>query len=88
MDSSTKTIKEKAQQVSQVVAEHQNVGNKERIVSALAGILLTIYGVKKKNTLAGKGLSIIGGMLLTRASSGFCPVNRALGRNSFSVLGA
>lgn len=85
MESTTDKIKEKAQQITQAVKENQNVGNTERIISGLAGIVLTVYGLKKKNSLLGKGLSVIGGMLLTRASTGFCAVNKAVGRNSLQT---
>ncbi|MCF0074171.1 DUF2892 domain-containing protein [Dyadobacter sp. CY261] len=82
MQIKTEKIEEKAQQVSQVVEDNQNVGTTERIISGVAALLLTIYALKKKNTLLGKGLTAVSGMLLTRATTGFCPVNKAIGRNS------
>jgi uncharacterized membrane protein len=58
-----------------------NVNNTERVISLVAGALLTYYGLKKKHSLLGKGLSMAGGLLITRGSSGYCPVNSMIGRS-------
>ncbi|MCE7064912.1 DUF2892 domain-containing protein [Dyadobacter sp. CY326] len=84
MEPTIEKIKEKVQGATDTVIENQNVGNSERIISGIAGIVLTLYGLKRKDTMLGKGLSIVGGMLISRATSGFCPVNKAVGRNSFA----
>jgi uncharacterized membrane protein len=76
-------IKDTVQGATETVIENQNVANTERIISGLAGLVLTLYGLKRKETMLGKGLSIVGGMLISRATTGFCPVNKAIGRNSF-----
>lgn len=82
MQTTTENIKETAQEVSQVVEDNQNVGKTERIISGIAAAVLSIYAIKKKNTLLGKGLTAASGFLLTRATTGFCPLNKAIGRNS------
>lgn len=82
METTTEKIQHKAQDLKQFVKGNQNVGNTERIISAVAGALLAIYAFKKKNSLLGKGLTAASGMLITRATTGFCPVNKATGRNS------
>ena len=82
MESTLSFISEKLQGSSDSLEEIQNVGNTERLVSVVAGIVLSFYGLKKKNTLLGKGLTFAGGLLLTRGTTGFCPVNKATGRNS------
>lgn len=82
MKTTTEKIQEKAEQVTAVVHDNQNVGTTERIVSGVAAVLLSIYAIKNKNTLMGKGLGAMSGFLLTRATTGFCPLNKAIGRNS------
>lgn len=57
-----------------------NVGRAERLVSGLAGVALIAAGLRQKR-LRG-ALLPLGGSLITRAVTGRCPVNRALGRNS------
>src|ERR1700727_2001957 len=54
-----------------------NVGDKERMLSALAGSLL-LYATAKKNTV-NTLLLLGGGYLLYRAVSGHCAVRQALG---------
>lgn len=58
-----------------------NVGTTERIISAVGGALLTYYGLKKPNTL-GIAMAAVGGSLLFRGATGYCPVNEAAGRNT------
>lgn len=78
-------IKDKLHDAGDSIGEIQNVGNAERLVSVLAGIAMTYYGLQKNETLLGKGLTFVGGLLLTRGTTGFCPVNKAVGRNSILV---
>jgi uncharacterized membrane protein len=61
-----------------------NLGDKERLVSALAGSLL-LYGTAKKHTL-NTLLLLGGGYLLYRAVTGHCAVSHAISRRS-SVAG-
>ncbi|WP_221392493.1 DUF2892 domain-containing protein [Dyadobacter sp. NIV53] len=82
MESTINFIKEKIGNAGDSIDEVQNVGNTERIISIIAGIALTYYGIQKKETLLGKGLTFAGGLLLTRGTSGFCPVNKTIGRNT------
>jgi uncharacterized membrane protein len=57
-----------------------NVGKTERLVSAIAGAGLILLALRRKRL---RGILIpIGGNLITRAVSGRCPINRALGRNT------
>jgi uncharacterized membrane protein len=82
MESTINRITDKFHDVGDSIGEVQNVGNTERLISILAGIAMTYYGMQKKETLFGKGLTFAGGLLLTRGTTGFCPVNKAVGRNS------
>jgi uncharacterized membrane protein len=57
-----------------------NVGNTERLVSGIAGAALVLLALRRKRL---RGILLpIGGNLITRAVSGRCPINRALGRNT------
>lgn len=82
MLSTTEKIKEEAQAVVETVKGNQNVGMVERIFSGVAAVALGAYAVKKKDSLVGKGLTALSGFLLTRATTGFCPLNKAIGRNT------
>ena len=60
--------------------EDVNVGRQERLISGLAGAALGLYSLRRKRM---RGLLLpIAGSLLSRAITGRCPVNRAIGRNS------
>jgi uncharacterized membrane protein len=60
---------------------HVNVGGTERWMSAIAGTGLVLAGLARRDR-AGALAAIAGGALLYRGSSGHCPVNSAIGRNS------
>jgi uncharacterized membrane protein len=55
-----------------------NVGEAERVLSALGGGALAIYGLTR-GTLSGLLLSALGGGLLYRGATGSCSMYRALG---------
>jgi uncharacterized membrane protein len=57
-----------------------NVGKTERLISGVAGAAVIALALRR-NRLRGLLLPV-GGSLLSRAVSGRCPVNRALGRNT------
>ena len=59
----------------------KNVNNPERVASALAGGALVAYGVKKGGVL-GTTLSVLGGGLLLRGTTGYCYVYNAVGMNT------
>jgi len=57
-----------------------NVGKSERLVSAIAGAAVIALALRRKRL---RGLLFpLGGSLLSRAVTGRCAVNRALGRNT------
>jgi uncharacterized membrane protein len=57
-----------------------NVGKTERLVSGIAGAAVIALALRRKRL---RGLLFpLGGSLLSRAVTGRCPVNRALGRNT------
>ncbi len=58
-----------------------NVGNTERIASVLGGALLAYYGLRKPN-IAGLTMAAVGGIMLFRGTTGYCPVNEAIGRDT------
>jgi uncharacterized membrane protein len=57
-----------------------NVGKTERVVSGIAGAAVIVLALRQKRL---RGMLLpLGGSLLSRAVSGRCAVNRALGRNT------
>jgi len=58
-----------------------NVGTTERIWSAVGGAALLTYGLRR-GSLGGLLLATAGGFLAYRGASGYCPVNKAIGRNT------
>lgn len=82
MQSTAEKIKDEAQAAVQTVKDNQNVGMTERIISGIAAVAIGAYAIKKKDSLLGKGLTAVSGFLLTRATTGFCPLNKAIDRNS------
>lgn len=59
----------------------QNVGDNERIVSAVAGSGLITYGISKGGLL-GTALSLIGGGLLYRGATGHCHLYSAVDKTT------
>ena len=57
-----------------------NVGRTERLVSGVAGLALGLYSLRRKRL---RGMLLpVAGTLLSRAVTGRCAINRAIGRNS------
>lgn len=56
----------------------QNIGDTQRLASAIAGVGLVIEGWRRRS-LAGGGLAIGGMALLYRAATGYCPAFDAMG---------
>jgi uncharacterized membrane protein len=56
----------------------QNISDVERGVTAVAGGLLTIYGISKRSPL-GLLAAAAGGWLIVRGASGYCPMTAAIG---------
>jgi hypothetical protein len=63
----------------------QNVGSTERIASVVLGGLMTIYGITNMKSPIGAAVGLIGGAMLFRGSTGYCPVNDAIGRNTADI---
>jgi uncharacterized membrane protein len=59
-----------------------NVGNEERIISALGGAALTVMALRDLKSPTGISMLVTGGFLLARGLSGYCVVNNAMGRNT------
>ena len=59
-----------------------NVGSNERIASTVGGAALAIMALRDLKSPSGIGMLLAGGFLLFRGLSGFCAVNKALGRNT------
>ncbi len=55
-----------------------NVAEVERWVSALGGVALAVYGIKRRS-VSGALLAASGGALIYRGATGFCPVYAATG---------
>ncbi|GAB3042428.1 SRPBCC family protein [Spirosoma pulveris] len=58
-----------------------NVGNTERVWSMAGGALLATYGLRR-GSFGGLLLASLGGFMIYRGASGYCPMNQALGRNT------
>lgn len=58
-----------------------NVDDTERIWSAAGGALLAMYGLRR-GSFSGLVLATLGGFMVYRGASGYCPMNQALGRNT------
>lgn len=70
----------------------ENVGYEERIVSALLGGGMVLYGLKGRSGVIGSMTALMGIALLNRAASGYCPAYHAMGigtrdRSDTSLLG-
>jgi uncharacterized membrane protein len=61
--------------------EHHNVGGTERLASAVAGGLLTLWGLRRRGSL-GYGAAALGAELMYRGASGHCMAYSALGINT------
>ena len=69
-----------ASQTVKKLTPYANMGDSERWVSVLAGVGLIALGLNNRRF---RSLVLpTGGALLLRGVSGWCPVNRALGRNT------
>jgi uncharacterized membrane protein len=66
------------QNVQQSETSHVNVGDMERVISAVSGGTLAIYGLSR-GTIGGLFLAGVGGALAYRGLSGHCSIYCALG---------
>ncbi len=64
----------------------KNVGEQERLISALGGGALTLYGLSRRD-VGGVLLSLLGGAVLYRGVTGHCSVYQALGINTAESKG-
>ena len=64
--------------------ENANVNMPERILSLLAGAAITYKGVAQitKHPLIGLQEAMVGGILLYRGATGFCPIYSRIGKDS------
>jgi uncharacterized membrane protein len=60
-----------------------NVGDMERVGSALAGAAMLVAGLTR-GTLAGRGVALAGVGLVARGFTGHCPMYEAMGREGVS----
>jgi uncharacterized membrane protein len=60
-----------------------NVGDLERVGSALAGAAMVVAGLAR-GTVAGRGLAVAGAGLVARGVTGRCPMYEAMGREARS----
>jgi len=58
-----------------------NVSSSERMWSLIGGSAVALFGLAR-GRLSGMALAGLGGMLLYRGFTGYCPLNAAMGRNS------
>ncbi len=58
-----------------------NVGQTERYISAGAGALLTTIGLRSRG-FGSLLLTAVGGYLVYRGASGYCPISKAIGRDT------
>ena len=62
-------------------SSYTNVGSAERIASAAAGLALMYFGFRKLS-VPGLLVGAAGATLLERGTSGYCPVNNLIQRDS------
>lgn len=62
-------------------SENVNLGNGERVASAVAGASLIAFGIAKRG-LPGAALGLLGGALLVRGVTGHCDLSEKLGLSS------
>ena len=62
-------------------ASGTNVGDTERLISVAAGAVLALFGLKRFS-LAGLGLTALGGTLIYRGVTGHCGMYQRLGMNT------
>ncbi|HVF10812.1 MAG TPA: SRPBCC family protein [Abditibacteriaceae bacterium] len=58
-----------------------NVGQNERIASAVGGGVLALYGLTRRSW-GGMALAVLGGSLIYRGATGHCSICQVLGRNT------
>lgn len=68
-------------------AKERNISENERMISMAAGAMLAVFGLTRVKSHPIKAVlkAAIGGYLLYRGSTGHCPVNEAIGRNTADV---
>jgi uncharacterized membrane protein len=59
-----------------------NIGLSERMVSALGGAALAVWGLRNLKHASGISMLLSGSYLLIRGFSGYCSVNNLIGRNT------
>ena len=64
-----------------VTPQDKNVGTNERIISCLSGMIMCYTGMKNFKK-GGCFLLFPAGFLLFRSATGYCPINKALGRDT------
>lgn len=60
---------------------YMNVGGQERLISAMAGSVLALYGLRRFS-LGGLATAAVGGGLLYRGVTGHCPAYEQLGKST------
>jgi uncharacterized membrane protein len=63
-----------------------NVGPAERVASVLLGAAAAVYGLRQITKPVGIGLALTGAQLIYRGATGYCMVNKAIGRNSNATV--
>lgn len=69
--------------VEETTGSPTNVGDVERVGSALAGAAMVLAGLSR-GTLAGRGVALAGVGLVARGVTGRCPMYEAMGREAMS----
>lgn len=67
--------------IGQINNIETNIGNSERIVSSIAGGAMIAYGLKQGG-LVGAALSVLGGGLMLRGTTGHCELYKTLNINT------
>lgn len=73
-------------ELKELLKPEKNINNSERMHSAFSGVALLASGINsmKSKTTLGVAKSLLGTYLLYRGLSGYCPLNKAIGRDSSS----
>ncbi|MBK1439493.1 DUF2892 domain-containing protein [Parapedobacter sp. ISTM3] len=76
MNTKTKEVLDDVKERLQEASEHRNIANSERLLSVGAGAFVLYTGITRmfRSPLASLAEVVLGGALILRGATGYCPV--------------